>query len=643
MRTRLLLLLSAVSLPLCRLPAAATEPQAIPETIITATRVATEAERVPAATTVITRAEIEARGATTLAEALAGVPGLRVVPQGGPGQIARLFLRGANSNQVLVLLDGVPLNDPSSPDGAFDAGQDLLADIERIEILRGPFSTLYGSAAIGGAINLVTRRATPGRRFEPFAELAGGTRGTVRLSAGAGGSLGAFDYLGVLQGLTTDGDVTTPPRLATANGERDRFRGGAGTLRLGWRVAEGARIEGLLRWRGNRFEFDRFGADDPNARGEDRRWLGQLRFEVDSLGGAMTTGLRLGRVEDRRRYVNLPDAGSLESRDDLYRGHRTFLDLGNRLRLPDAGPFRDILLAAGAGWQREEADGRASADYGFGPLVSSVQATADSGYAFAGIQARAGRLDLSAALRRDEISGPYGATTWRSGAIFDIPEAALTLRGGIGTGFRAPTLDQRFGISAFVVGNPALRPERSEGYDIGFDLRLAEGVVLSATWFDSRARDLIAFQGGTYVNIARTRARGVEIGATLSLGRFGTITGNWTITRATDETTGERLLRRPEHMGSLSALLLPAERLTIAPTLVFTGRSRDFLLTDAGGFGGVGSIRSGLLLHLTASYRLNEQVSLFAEGRNLGNSRFEPASGYLIPSRSLLIGTRIRI
>lgn len=623
--------------------AARAEPQAVPETIITATRVATEADRVPAATTVITRAEIEARGATTLAEALAGVPGLRVVQQGGPGQIARLFLRGANSNQVLVLLDGAPVNDPSSPDGAFDAGQDLLADIERIEILRGPFSTLYGSAAVGGAINLVTRRATPGRRFEPFGEIAGGSQGTVRLAAGAGGTVGAFDYLGVLQGLSTRGFVTTAPRLATATGERDWFRGGAGTLRLGWAVAEGARIEGLLRWRGNRFAFDRFAADDPDARGEDRRWLGQIRAEATMLDGSLTSGLRVGRVEDRRRYLDLPDAGSPQSRDDLFRGTRTFLDVGNRLRLPDAGRLTDIVLAAGAGWQREEADGRAVSDFGFGPSVSEVRAAAEGAYVFGGAQARAfRRLDLSSALRHDSISGPYAATTWRTGAILDLEEAGLRLRGGIGTGFRAPTLDQRFGISAFVLGNPNLRPERSRGYDVGADLRVVEGLDLSATWFDIRSDDLIAFQGGTYVNVARARSRGVELEAVLRLGRFGSLSGGWTITRAVDEATGERLLRRPEHMWSLSAVLTPVERLTVAPALVFTGRSRDFVVTDSGGFGGVGNIRSGLLFHLSASYRVTEQVTLFADARNLGNSRFEPASGYVVPSRSVLVGTRVR-
>ncbi|MDW8399486.1 MAG: TonB-dependent receptor [Acetobacteraceae bacterium] len=615
----------------------------MPETIVTATRVATEATRVPAATTVITRAEIEGRGATTLAEALAGVPGLRVVEQGGPGQMARLFLRGTNSNQVLVLLDGVPVNDPSSPDGAFDAGQDLLADIERIEIIRGPFSTLYGSAAVGGAVNLVTRRATPGRRFEPFGEIAGGTQGTVRLAAGAGGSVGAFDYLGVVQGLSTRGFVTTAPRLATATGERDGFRGGAGTLRLGWALAEGARVEGLLRWRGNRFDFDRFGADDPDARGDDRRWLGQLRAEATMLDGALTSGIRIGRVEDRRRYVNLPDSGSPESRDDLYRGTRTFLDFGNRLRLPDAGRITDIVLAAGAGWQREEADGRAIADFGFGPSVSAIRASAEGGYAFGGVQARAfRRLDLSAALRHDAISGPYAATTWRSGAILDLDEAGLRIRAGIGTAFRAPTLDQRFGISAFVTGNPNLRPERSRGYDVGADLRVAEGLELSATWFDIRSDDLIAFQGGTYVNVARARSRGVEFEATLRLGRFGSVSGGWTITRAVDEATGERLLRRPEHLWSLSALLMPTERLTIAPTLLFTGRSRDFIVTDSGGYGGTGSIRSGLLFHLGASYRITEDVTLFADARNLGNSRFEPASGYVVPGRSVLVGARMR-
>ncbi|MFC7692226.1 TonB-dependent receptor [Paeniroseomonas aquatica] len=145
--------------------------QAIPDTIVTATRIPTPAERVPAAITVITRQDIEERGYQSLAEALTAVPGINLVGQGGLGGQTSAFTRGTNSSHTLVLLDGVPINDASTPAGAFNFGQDLLGNLDRIEVVRGPAASLYGSAALGGAINLVTRQAPqggPGARSSPL-------------------------------------------------------------------------------------------------------------------------------------------------------------------------------------------------------------------------------------------------------------------------------------------------------------------------------------------------------------------------------------------------------------------------------------------------------------------------------------------
>ena len=188
--------------------------QAIPETIVTTTRVPTPAERVAAAVTVIDRQTIEERGYVTLADALRAVPGVNLVQQGAAGQVASAFLRGTESRHVLVLLDGVPINDPSTPSGAFNFGNELLGDIERIEVVRGPGSSLYGSGAIGGVINMITRRAAAGRgAFQPFGEIAGGTQETLRGVAGLAGERGGVDWLAVGQSLSTRGFDATPRRF----------------------------------------------------------------------------------------------------------------------------------------------------------------------------------------------------------------------------------------------------------------------------------------------------------------------------------------------------------------------------------------------------------------------------------------------
>ncbi len=147
-----------------------TSQPAIPDMIVSATRVPTPAERIPAATTVVTRQDIEERGYVTLADALAAVPGFRLVQAGGPGQQASGFVRGTNSRHVLVLRDGVPLNDSSEPNGAFNFGNELLGDVERIEVVRGPVSAVYGTAAIGGVVNLITRQAPRDRAFAPYGD-----------------------------------------------------------------------------------------------------------------------------------------------------------------------------------------------------------------------------------------------------------------------------------------------------------------------------------------------------------------------------------------------------------------------------------------------------------------------------------------
>ena len=168
------LILPAVAAQAQDAPAQTATPDTVvlPETVVTATRVPTLVDQIAAGVTVIDRQTIETRGYTTLADALETVPGLHIVQSGGPGGQASVFIRGTNSNDVLVLRDGVPVNDPSDPTGAYNFGVDTLADVERIEVVRGPMSSLWGSAAVGGVINLITRTGS------------GGPHGTVELAGG---------------------------------------------------------------------------------------------------------------------------------------------------------------------------------------------------------------------------------------------------------------------------------------------------------------------------------------------------------------------------------------------------------------------------------------------------------------------------
>ncbi|MFM7692081.1 MAG: TonB-dependent receptor, partial [Alphaproteobacteria bacterium] len=329
----------------------------LPETVVTATRIPTPQERLPAATTVIDRQIIEERGYVTLADALVSVPGFNIVPTGGIGQQTSGFMRGTNSNHVLVLRDGVPMNAASQPSGAFNFGNTLLGDIERIEVVRGPVSAIYGTSAIGGVINLITRRAPADRQAQPYGELAGGTNYTARGVAGVAGTIGNTDYGVTGQSLSTRGSNAVAPRFTNNQGERDGLRSAVITARGGVNLGETApanvlgmtRLDGLVTMRENRLGLDYHPNDDPNYSSDDRNWMGFLRSATELFGGDWTTGLTLSATEDRRRYTNWRDSLNSSTADDLYRGRRERLAWDNTVRLADFGILTANNLVFGAG------------------------------------------------------------------------------------------------------------------------------------------------------------------------------------------------------------------------------------------------------------------------------------------------------
>ncbi|MFC0385351.1 TonB-dependent receptor plug domain-containing protein [Muricoccus vinaceus] len=658
---RRILLLSFTSLSLVGLaaPAALAQPTpplnqpsaAVAETVVTATRIPTPAERVPGSVTVIDRQTIEERGYQTLAEALVTVPGLALIQSGGIGQPASAFIRGTASRHALVLLDGVPVNDASEPNGAFNFGNDLLGlEVERIEVLRGPASSLYGSGAIGGVVNIVTRRATPGRPAEVFGELAGGSNRTLRTGAGITGTAGQFDYLLSLRSLSTRGTDATAPRFATNTGERDGFRGLTGTARLGWTPDARLRVEGLANWRDNHGGLDNVPDDDPNYSFNDRRFTGQLRAEARPIE-AWTTGFRIARSQDRRRYTNLPDSLSSSTTDDLYRGERTVYDWGNQLRLPDAGPFDQSQLAFGLTHEREEVRQASGSSF----FRTTTNASASSTAIHAGYQVRLlRRLDLTAGIRNDDAEDYGSHATYRLGAVLALPEISARIRTAYGTAFKAPSLYQRYGvITGFFQGNPDLRPETSEGWEAGveFDIPLAgqrDLVTLGATYFQNRIRDLINFDAAftSLENIDRARIKGGEFTATLRPTRWLTASAAYTVTDARDARSGERLARRPEQQLALNATLRLGETVTVAPEVILYGRSREGAFASYRDDGTANTLaqdnKAGTLFNLTATWQATEPAALFLEGRNLANSRFEPANGFAVAGRTVLAGTRFR-
>ncbi|MED5537901.1 MAG: TonB-dependent receptor [Pseudomonadota bacterium] len=588
-------------------PALADEATQLDEVVVTATRLPAIVAETPGARVIDSRI-IEQRGAVFAADILSDVPGLSVTRTGAFGGIAQVRMRGATPGKTLVLVDGAPVNDAAEPNGAYDFSSFELADIDRIEVLSGPQSSLWGSDAIGGVISFTTREIDGVR-----AEAEAGSFDTVRGRLSAGVANEAYAFSAYVSRFQTDG--ISAADKADGNPEADGFRSTTLGAKGRYVLSDTVKIEGAARWNDSHADIDGFPAPDyvladTDDAQDSEQWSGFGRVTAQAFGLDHQFSISASDLE-RTSYSD--GFGSTFSGDrQAYR------------------------------WQ---ADGQAQGvDYAFGVERNEASAALSSGLSrdlsitsvFGVARYDAGPLNLSGGLRYDDTDDFGSKTTGRISAAYDLA-GGFILSGAYGTGFKAPTVSQAVCDYCFAPQPwPALKPETADSVEIALGWASAGGRFEGrATLYRLNVEDQITYSAGRYVNVAKTRSDGLELEGRARLGAGFDLTLAYAWTDAADRTTGARLLRVPEHAGS-ATLGWTGDRLSGALTVRAEGEQ-----DDSGGFSTV--VRKGFVTaNLNAAYALTDKVALTARIENLGDEHYQQVFGYGEPGRSAYVGVRLR-
>lgn len=630
--------------------------------VVSATRRESTVEEAGVSATVFTREDLEVREAPLVADVLREAPGLQVARYGRLGSLTQVYTRGGQRTGALVMIDGIPVNDPG---GEVNLAGLAATGLDRIEVIRGPESALFGAEASSGVIQLFTGRGDPeNRRPRGSISYERGSFATDRWTASlAGGTGSRVDYMLAAEQLHTAGEYAN-----------DWFRDTSGTANAGVRLAPETGIRGIVR------AFDAFagvpnqvayGIHDLDAREATRDYLAGFRFDdvrgarfvqrasvsyhrswdlfTDNLNDGPFDVSALVRDVGGRVYLvrvgavqALPGTRLVENFVTLW-GWTPYLSLSSRKSADYQGTLTHAGGATVFGYeyerQRGDITGRDVARDNHGLFVHEQRAIA-------------GRLFLSGGLRVEHSSAFGAKIAPRGAASFRLTQATFVRFGG-GVGITEPSLLQNYANDSFSVGNPNLRPERTASVEAGIARDwLSRRLRTEVSAFSNSFRDLIVFyplpwpEPATWRNIEASRARGLEVTARARLPHAVAVSGQYTRlwTRITASSTpdspftglGRELARRPGNSGSVSVSLAP-RRWSVNAGAVFVGERQDsdyvFGITRNPGYQTV---------YASGSVRLSRNLSPYARVENLLNQRYQEVLGYPAQSRAIYGGLRLR-
>ena len=621
------------------LVARAQQQDSLPRVVITATRVATTSGSGISASTIIDGAFIARSGVRDVSELLRLVPGAVIARSGGPGSQSSLFLRGGENDYVRVLVDGVPVNDPG---GAIDLAWLSVDDVERIEVVRGPASVLYGTDAVTGVVQLFTKR---GSMTAAEGEIATGRYGhrLLRGSASTGNERANL----TIGGASERSDGLLPfnsDYLRDVASAAIRFKPGVST-----------RIEASLRAANDEFHFPTDGAgevSDSNAFRDNQRLMSSVAIAQTfspRFNGELAFTAMNSRGMDDNRQDSPGDTLGFYYYDALTSVRRRGVD-GRINLLPSA----TSVLTLGVESVREAQRGNDSSNFSF--ERSRFVADRRNAAVYGQWLSDHGRLSLTAGVRYDD-NNTFGSFRTARAGLSIRSWSGGTVRATIGTAFKAPTFFESFN-TAFSTGNEELDPERSRSWEAGVRHVTSDGrVTLGATWFDQRFRDMIQYafvspELPNYFNVAAASASGLELETAIRPTSRMRLGANVTVLRTrvddaglqTGESAtfveGNRLLRRPSTSASATMGLDLPSQTTTDVAIIYTGRrdDRDFSTFPATPV----ELPSWTRVDVGFSrpFELGARFELRVKVENLLGASYEEIANYHAAGRSLTIGVR---
>lgn len=593
--------------------------------VISATKTKTSTLELANSISIIDSAEISNRNVFNLFDLLRNEYGLSYTSQGGPGTLSNIYIRGGSASYTHVMIDGVEMNLTNDPNGVYDFASLSSDNFERVEILRGPQSILYGSDALAGVVNFITKKGSGSPNFTLSAD--GGSYNTFKINSALNGSVNKFNYSLSLTRIKSDGFSAANEKYG--NTEKDGFNRNNLSVTVGYRIFDNLSTNQVFRILKSDADYDQSGinGDDPTYKFNQEEFFTRNETKLSLFNNLWDQKVGISFIRNLRKYKYDATENNPFASNSLYDGRKLKLDWQNDFKI-----LSNNILSLGFDFEVDEAVSEYYSFSDFGDFISLFPKNSSKTLGFyMQDQINIGNeFFASAGIRLDNHDKFGTSLTYRIAPVYIFWQTGTKLKATVGTGFKTPSL---FYLYDPAFGNPDLKPEKNFGWDAGIEQFLwKEGITLGVTYFQNSYGDLFGYdENFRTVNLKKAETKGIEIYSTLKPFFGFDAKLNYTFTKAFDKSDGivdseKKLIRRPENkIGGYFSYSF-SERTNSNIELIYVGRRDDI---DFDSFPSTRiKLDPYLLINLAAHYKLYDFLRLNLRIENILDSEYEEVYGY---------------